>query len=79
MTLTLEQMRADIAQVIGVNTAEVGDDDHLPDLGLDSLRLMRLVVQWEQEAGLQADFSVFAEYATLGEWWREVAAIQAGA
>lgn len=76
MTLTLEQMRNDIAKVLEVEPAEIKNDDHLPDLGLDSLRLMRLVMQWEQEAGLNADFSVFAEYATLGEWWHEVAAIQ---
>ena len=36
-----------------------------------SLRLMRLVLAWE-EAGLRADFGLFAEYATLGDWWREV-------
>lgn len=79
MTLTLEQMRTDIAKVLEVEPSEIKDDDHLPDMGLDSLRLMRLVMQWEQEAGLNADFSVFAEYATLGEWWREVAALQNGA
>lgn len=78
MSLTLEQMRRDLAEVMEMDPAEIGDDDHLPDLGLDSLRLMRLVMGWEQ-AGLKADFGVFAEYATLGEWWREVSGIQSGA
>lgn len=78
MTLTLERMRADIAQAIDIDPSEIRDDDHLPDLGLDSLRLMRLVLSWE-EAGLRADFSLFAEYATLGEWWREVVSLQPGA
>ncbi len=71
MTLTLERMRADIAELVDLDPAEIGDEDHLPDLGLDSLRLMRLVLTWEQ-VGLKADFGLFAEYATLGEWWREV-------
>ncbi|SEH69169.1 phosphopantetheine-binding protein [Paracoccus alkenifer] len=71
MTLTLEQMRKDIAELIELDPSEVRDDDVLPDLGLDSLRLMRLVLAWE-EAGLTADFGLFAEYSTLGEWWREV-------
>lgn len=71
MTLTLEQMRKDVAELIDLDPSEVGDDDMLPDLGLDSLRLMRLVMVWE-EAGLKADFELVTEYATLGEWWREV-------
>ena len=28
-------------------------------------------------AGLQADFGLFAEHATLGEWWRAIEAQQA--
>ncbi|MDO5622759.1 MAG: phosphopantetheine-binding protein [Paracoccus sp. (in: a-proteobacteria)] len=72
MTLTLERMRADVARAVHMDPAEIADDDHLPDLGLDSLRLMRLVLEWE-EAGLTADFGVFAEYATLGEWWQQIA------
>ncbi len=71
MTLTLEQMRKDVAELVDLDPAEIGDGDMLPDLGLDSLRLMRLVLGWEQ-AGLKADFGLFAEYSTLGEWWREV-------
>lgn len=71
MTLTLEQMRADIAQAIDLDPSEIGDSDNLADLGLDSLRLMRLVMEWEG-AGLKADFGLFAEYATLGEWWAQV-------
>ena len=73
MALTLEQMRADIARMIHLDPDEIADDDSLPDLGLDSLRLMRLAVIWE-EAGLRADFSMFAESTTLGEWWAEIEA-----
>lgn len=75
MALTLEGMRADIAQIIGIEPGEIADNDYLPDLGLDSLRLMDLVTDWEGQ-GLQADFSLFAEFATLGEWWAEVSRLQ---
>ncbi|PZO65052.1 MAG: phosphopantetheine-binding protein [Paracoccus denitrificans] len=66
-------MRADIAKAVHMDPADIRDDDHLPDLGLDSLRLMALVSAWEAK-GLTADFAVFAEYATLGDWWRELSA-----
>lgn len=73
MSLTLERMRADIARMIHLPVDEIGDDDSLPDLGLDSLRLMRLALEWEA-AGLRADFSLFAESTSLGEWWAEISA-----
>ncbi|WP_374302409.1 phosphopantetheine-binding protein [Paracoccus sp. (in: a-proteobacteria)] len=73
MTLTLDRMRADVATAIHMDPSEIRDDDHLADLGLDSLRLMRLVLAWE-EAGLKADFGLFAEYGTLGDWWTHIVA-----
>lgn len=73
--LTLDRMRADIARVIDLDPAEVPDDASLADLGLDSLRLMRLVLEWE-EAGLDADFGLFAEYSTLGDWWQHIVCAQ---
>lgn len=76
MTLTLERMRADIARLVHMDPSEIADDDNLPDLGLDSMRLMNLLLKWE-EAGLKADFGMFAEFQTLGEWWEQVDRIQA--
>lgn len=73
--LTKETMRADIARMLYMDAGDVRDDDNLSDLGLDSLRLMKLVVGWE-ERGLKADFGVFAEHATLGEWWQAIDAPQ---
>lgn len=75
--ITKETMRADVARMLHMEPEDVRDDDNLPDLGLDSLRLMKLVLGWE-EAGLQADFGLFAEHATLGEWWGAIEARQAG-
>jgi aryl carrier-like protein len=76
MTITKDRMRADIAQMLHMDAEDLRDDDNLPDLGLDSLRLMKLVLGWE-EAGLQADFGVFAEHGTLGEWWQAIEAQRA--
>lgn len=69
--ITKDRMRADIAKMLHMDAEDVGDEDNLPDLGLDSLRLMKLVLGWE-EAGLKADFGLFAEHATLGEWWQVI-------
>ncbi len=77
MTLTLDRMRADVARLIELEPEEIKDDDNLVDLGLDSMRLMQLAMGWEQ-AGLRVDFGILAEYSTLGDWWREIAAPQAG-
>lgn len=76
MTLTLDRMRKDIADVLYVDPSEIGDDDNLPDLGLDSMRLMTLILGWEQ-AGMRVDFGALAEYETLGEWWRTISDHQA--
>lgn len=76
--LTLAQMRADIATAIDLAPEELGLEDNLMDLGLDSLRLMNLTLLW-QEAGLQMDFGIFAESATLGEWWEAVERHRQGA
>jgi len=78
MILTLDRMRADVARLIDLEPEEIGDDDNLSDLGLDSVRLMQLVMGWEQ-AGLAVDFGILAEFSTLGDWWREVVAPQTGA
>ena len=75
--ITKDRMRADIAKMLHMDAGDVQDDDNLPDIGLDSLRLMKLVLAWE-EAGLKADFGLFAEHGTLGEWWQAIEAQQAG-
>lgn len=74
--LTLEIMREDIARIIALDAQDVGDDDSLIDLGLDSMRMMNLVVRWSQSvAGLE--FSDLAEHVTVGQWWQVVERLQA--
>ena len=40
MSLTLEQMRQDLAKILLEDPADIHDDDNLIDLGLDSMRAM---------------------------------------
>ncbi|WP_431197441.1 phosphopantetheine-binding protein, partial [Streptococcus pneumoniae] len=39
-------MRADVARVLECTPAEIGDDDNLIDLDLDSMRMLGLVLAW---------------------------------
>ncbi|MCR0982412.1 phosphopantetheine-binding protein [Roseomonas populi] len=66
--MTRERMRADIARALRMDPEEVGGDDDLNDLGLDSMRAMNMVLRWT-EGGLQLDFGELAEKLTLDAWW----------
>ncbi|MDO4638082.1 MAG: phosphopantetheine-binding protein [Lautropia sp.] len=68
-TLTLEQMREDLARTLLEDPANIHDDDNLLDLGLDSMRAMTLASRW-QTAGARLDFSEMALEPTLAHWWK---------
>ncbi|MBS9475921.1 phosphopantetheine-binding protein [Ancylobacter radicis] len=74
--ITRERMRADIARMLHEDPDEIGGDDSLMDLGLDSMRAMNLVLTWS-EGGLELEFSDFAETPTLNGWWALISAKQA--
>ena len=74
--LTLERMRADLARVLDCTPAEIGDDDNLMDLDLDSMRMLGLVLAWGN-TGLPLEFSQLAEHSTLRQWWAVVQKLQA--
>ena len=76
-TLTLERLREDIAAMIEIDAASVGDDDNLIDLGLDSMRAMNLMLQWSDE-GVPLDFADLAENMSLKDLWEVVQERQAG-
>jgi len=73
--LTLTRLRTDIANVLGESPAEIGDDDNLMDLGLDSMRMLGLVMAWGK-TGLPLEFSHLAEHTTLAGWWNVIEAMQ---
>jgi aryl carrier-like protein len=76
MSITLERMRADIAAIIHEEPEAIGLEDNLMDLGLDSMRLLNLILLW-QEAGVDLEFGEFAERFTLAGWWEAVQKRQA--
>ncbi|MFA5581341.1 MAG: phosphopantetheine-binding protein [Paracoccaceae bacterium] len=61
---SLDRIRADIAALLHDDPAEIGLDDNLADLGMDSMLLMNLAMQW-QEAGIDIDFTQLAETLTI--------------
>ncbi|RMX07850.1 phosphopantetheine-binding protein [Corticibacter populi] len=69
--LTLARMRADIARMVHEQPEDIGLDDNLIDLGLDSMRVLNLLVSWN-ETGIGLDFSEIAEHTTLQGWWEVV-------
>ncbi|MBH1591537.1 phosphopantetheine-binding protein [Stenotrophomonas maltophilia] len=74
--LDLERMRADVARVLECEPADIGDDDNLIDLDLDSMRMLGLVLAWSN-TGLPLEFSQLAEHTTLRQWWQGVQRLQA--
>lgn len=74
--LDLERMRADVARVLDCEPADIGEDDNLMDLDLDSMRMLGLVLAWSN-TGLPLEFSQLAEHSTLRQWWAVVQTLQA--
>ncbi|MBU8540384.1 phosphopantetheine-binding protein [Falsiroseomonas tokyonensis] len=68
MAMTQERMRADLARVLRMPPEEIGDEEDLIDLGLDSMRAMALLTRWA-EAGAPLELAAVAEKVTLGAWW----------
>lgn len=74
MSLTPETMRADIAEMLDCDPAEIEEGVNLLDLGLDSLRIMQLTERWSHTADVPVDFASLAEDPEFGAWVRLVAA-----
>ncbi|MFH9071029.1 phosphopantetheine-binding protein [Streptomyces alboflavus] len=67
-TLTLDQLRRDIADVLGEEPADIPLDENLVDYGLDSVRLMTLVGRWRETYGVDAALTDLAERPAIEEW-----------
>lgn len=76
--LTLEQMRADIAEVLQEPADAIVAGENLLDLGLDSLRIMALAARWSRP-DTPVEFADLAELTELASWWAVVSRRQAGA
>jgi len=63
-----ERIREQVRMLLTEPDAPLTDDDHLIELGLDSLQLMRLVSQW-RKTGARVSFAQLMEHPVLREWW----------
>ena len=70
-TFTLERMRADVARMLREDPENIGLDDNLMDWGLDSMRLLDLVMSWNA-AGLNIDVMEIGAETSLNGWWRVI-------
>lgn len=68
--LTRDQIRGDVAEILGVPAAEIEDTANLIDEGLDSIRAMSLVERWRSH-GADVDLVDLVSDPTL-EAWAEV-------
>ncbi|RFU82311.1 isochorismatase [Streptomyces triticagri] len=68
MALTLEQIRADVADALGEDPAEIPFDENLLDYGLDSVRIMALLEGWRRDHAVSADFADLAEQPAIEAW-----------
>lgn len=71
--LSLERMRADIAEMLHEDPAGLAGDENLIDYGLDSIRAMALLQRW-RAAGAKLEFAEMAERPVLAHWWALIAA-----
>ncbi|MDK0523165.1 phosphopantetheine-binding protein [Streptomyces sp. ML-6] len=68
MALTLQQMREDIADILGEPVDDIPDDENLVDYGLDSIRLMALVGRWREAHGIDIAVADLAERPAVEVW-----------
>ncbi len=66
--LTLDSVRAEVAELLGEDPASIAEDENLADRGLDSILLMTLTERW-RAAGSDVAFLDLAESLTLRDWW----------
>ncbi|MDI3385097.1 phosphopantetheine-binding protein [Streptomyces sp. B-S-A8] len=67
-TLTVEQIRADVADALGEDIADIPVDENLVDYGLDSVRIMALLERWRRDHGADATFVDLAEQPAIEAW-----------
>lgn len=67
-SINLEQLRAYIVAILEEDPEAVADDADLLDMGLDSMRAMNLVMQWDADA-VPLDFADLTEAPTIAGLW----------
>nr|WP_179853026.1 phosphopantetheine-binding protein [Streptomyces sp. 1331.2] len=67
MGFTVERIRAEVADLLGEDPADIPLDENLVDWGLDSIRLMSLAERWRAE-GAEVAFVQLAERPAIEAW-----------
>ncbi|MFI2282107.1 amino acid adenylation domain-containing protein [Nocardia beijingensis] len=62
-----DEIRAAVAEQIGLTAGEIADDDDLIQLGLDSIRTMKLAGGWRKR-GADVNFAQLAAHPTVAAW-----------
>ncbi|MER7169833.1 phosphopantetheine-binding protein [Streptomyces mesophilus] len=68
MALTVDLIRADVADALGEEPADIPVDENLVDYGLDSVRIMSLIERWRRDHGVEATFVDLAEQPAIEAW-----------
>ncbi|MFG2497641.1 phosphopantetheine-binding protein [Streptomyces sp. NPDC048441] len=68
MALSVELIRADVADVLGEDPADIPLDENLVDYGLDSVRIMSLIERWRRDHDITATFVDLAEQPAIEAW-----------
>jgi aryl carrier-like protein len=68
MALTVEEIRADVAECLGEDPKDIPMDENLVDYGLDSVRIMALLERWRRRHYVEADFADLAEEPAIAAW-----------
>jgi aryl carrier-like protein len=76
-SLTLDQVRADVAELLYMQPGEVDDTTDLHSSGLGSLGILTLLERW-RAAGVQVTFQELTESGTLADWWTLLSARMPG-
>ncbi|MBD2815939.1 isochorismatase family protein [Xenorhabdus sp. Flor] len=64
-----QQLKEQVAELLEINVTEIIDEYNLIDLGLDSIRMMNLLSDWQQK-GLDISFSDVAKSPSINTWWQ---------
>ncbi|WP_264991923.1 phosphopantetheine-binding protein, partial [Mycobacterium montefiorense] len=62
-----EDIRAEVAELLGVDVAAVQPADNLISQGLDSIRMMSLAGRWRRQ-GIDVDFATLSATPTIEAW-----------
>lgn len=63
----VDRLREDVARLLDVPVDDVGVDDDLVESGLDSVRMMSLVNEWNS-GGIELSFADLVERPTIAAW-----------